>query len=224
MLANCGSIYTRLLARRSAYWRPRRRARRPDSFRIWGDNGLDSTPATGPKKTRHRARAPYDHAWALGARRLARPFALFRLYELSGKKGIYRGGRAEQGVGEAGGALASRKAVGFSHFLAGRAIDFGHRKGAGPRHSSSPASCPKSAGRCPTRYQGRRVIWPAPPHLGAGRAREGPVRAAGPGFDWPGQPPFFIRNQVCQLPVEVTDAEALLQNLLTKHKAAPISL
>ncbi|HWY73694.1 MAG TPA: thioredoxin domain-containing protein, partial [Burkholderiaceae bacterium] len=102
--------------------------------KFW-DDGLYFTPADAEALV-HRPRAPYDHAWPSGTSSAA--FALFRLYELSGKT-IYRE-RAEQVVRELGPA-AARNAFGFSHLLA--AVDFA-RQGpatiifAGPRPGVQP--------------------------------------------------------------------------------------
>jgi uncharacterized protein YyaL (SSP411 family) len=79
--------------------------------KFW-DDGLYFTPADGEALV-HRPRSPHDHAWPSGTS--SATFALFRLYELTGRV-IYRE-RAEQVVKQLEAAAASNP-FGFSHLLA----------------------------------------------------------------------------------------------------------
>jgi uncharacterized protein len=163
--------------------------------KFW-DDGFYFTPSDAEALV-HRPRAPHDHAWPSGTS--SATFALFRLFELTGKS-LYRE-RAEQVVRQLEGAAASNP-FGFSHLLA--AADFsaqgpstvifaGELRAAQPlvqavHRTYSPARELALAGHVP---------------VGSGRTPVDGQAAA-----------YVCRHQTCQLPV--TTPAALLDGLAGK--------
>jgi hypothetical protein len=155
--------------------------------RFW-DDGLYFTPSDGEALV-HRPRSPHDHAWPSGTSSAV--FALFRLYELSGKV-VYRE-RAEQTVRELESA-AARNPFGFAHLLA--AADFSRQGPSTIIFAGAPGAAQPLAQAVHRAYIPARALALAP-HVPAGEGR-GPVN---------GQPAAYVcRNQTCQTPVTTPDA------------------
>jgi len=163
--------------------------------KFW-DDGLYFTPADAEALV-HRPRAPHDHAWPSGTSSAA--FALFRLYELTGRV-VYRE-RAEHVVRQLEAAAAGNP-FGFSHLLA--AVEFSRQ---GPFTiifaGESPAVQPLVAAVHRVYVPARALALAG--HVPAGSART-PVS---------GQPAAYVcRHQTCQAPVTTP---AALQELVISN-------
>jgi hypothetical protein len=162
--------------------------------KFW-DDGLYFT-ASDAEALVHRPRAPYDHAWPSGTS--SATFALFRLYELTGKA-HYRE-RADQVARQLQGASAGNP-FGFSHLLA--AVDYSAQ---GPVTvifaPDLPAAQPLVQAVHRTYAPARELALAEHVPAGSGRAPVDGQAAA-----------YVCRNQTCQLPV--TTPAALLDRLAT---------
>jgi uncharacterized protein YyaL (SSP411 family) len=160
--------------------------------KFW-DDGLYFTPSDGEALV-HRPRAPYDHAWPSGTS--SATFALFRLYELTGKA-LYRE-RAQYVAHQLEGAAASNP-FGFSHLLA--AVDFSAQGPLTVIFAGEPAAVQPLVQPVHRTYSPARTLALAE-HVPVGSSRT-PVddQAAA----------YVCRHQTCQLPV--TTPAALLELL-----------